>query len=92
MYNYKDLYLIGGAEYSRLFFYRSETDELQEILKPGYFDKNKDNFYEGNVIYLTGKEKDTTVQQIYYNEDEKVCLKPLNEGVLHEQDGSNSKT
>jgi len=81
MYNYKNFYLLGGAESSRIYFYRSKDDTLVEILSDGYFQEPKDNLYEGNVIYITGKEMDTAVLQIYYNEDEQVCLKQLNKGV-----------
>lgn len=85
MYNYKNLYLLGGAEYSRIYFYRCKDDTLEEILSDGYFQDPKDNLYEGNVLYVTGKELDTAVQQIYYNEDEQVCLRKLNEGIIHER-------
>lgn len=48
------------------------------MLKPGFFQEIKGDLYEGNVIYLMGKKKETTIQQIYYNKEDIVCLKDVN--------------
>jgi len=77
-YSYKHLYLIGGAEHSRLFFYTDFKGEVEDMLKPGFFQEIKGDLYEGNVIYLMGKKKETTIQQIYYNKEDIVCLKDVN--------------
>ena len=77
-YSYKHLYLIGGAEHSRLWFYTDFKGETEDMLKDGFFHENKADLYEGNVIYLMGKKKETLIQQIYYNEEDIVCLRNIN--------------